>query len=92
MNVAAHGGRSHELLGSRTAYYESGDCHSFCVDQWTITPLRSSGTKRSSDVPHQMRYNGRYHGAFGMRRVVFANPLDLAMLGLATWQWVDISI
>jgi molybdopterin-dependent oxidoreductase alpha subunit len=50
-------------------------------------------TARSHDQYNTTIYgmDDRYRGVFGMRRVVFANPLDLAMLGLSASQWVDIT-
>jgi molybdopterin-dependent oxidoreductase alpha subunit len=50
-------------------------------------------TARSHDQYNTTIYgmDDRYRGVFGMRRVVFANPLDLAMLGLSAGQWVDIT-
>ncbi|WP_371869514.1 FdhF/YdeP family oxidoreductase [Telluria antibiotica] len=50
-------------------------------------------TMRSHDQYNTTIYgmDDRYRGVFGMRRVVFANPLDLAMIGLAAGQWVDIT-
>jgi molybdopterin-dependent oxidoreductase alpha subunit len=49
-------------------------------------------TTRSHDQYNTTIYgmDDRYRGVFGMRRVLFANRLDLDMLGLAPGQWVDI--
>ncbi|GHB09294.1 FdhF/YdeP family oxidoreductase [Modicisalibacter luteus] len=35
-------------------------------------------------------YNDRYRGVKGQRRVLFVNPLDLARLGFADGDWVDL--
>jgi molybdopterin-dependent oxidoreductase alpha subunit len=50
-------------------------------------------TTRSHDQYNTTIYgmDDRYRGVFGMRRVLFANKLDLAMLGLEAGQWVDIT-
>jgi molybdopterin-dependent oxidoreductase alpha subunit len=50
-------------------------------------------TTRSHDQYNTTIYgmDDRYRGVFGMRRVLFANPLDLAMLGLKAGEWVDIT-
>lgn len=49
-------------------------------------------TTRSHDQYNTTIYgmDDRYRGVFGMRRVLFANRLDLEMLGLKAGQWVDI--
>jgi molybdopterin-dependent oxidoreductase alpha subunit len=49
-------------------------------------------TTRSHDQYNTTIYgmDDRYRGVFGQRRVVFANPLDLEMLGLKAGEWVDI--
>ena len=49
-------------------------------------------TTRSHDQYNTTIYgmDDRYRGVFGMRRVLFANRLDIAMLGLAAGQAVDI--
>jgi molybdopterin-dependent oxidoreductase alpha subunit len=50
-------------------------------------------TTRSHDQYNTTIYgmDDRYRGVFGMRRVLFANRLDLEMLGLEAGQWVDIT-
>jgi molybdopterin-dependent oxidoreductase alpha subunit len=50
-------------------------------------------TTRSHDQYNTTIYgmDDRYRGVFGMRRVLFANRLDLEMLGLENGQWVDIT-
>ena len=50
-------------------------------------------TTRSHDQYNTTIYgmDDRYRGVFGMRRVLFANRLDIAMLGLAAGQLVDIT-
>lgn len=50
-------------------------------------------TTRSHDQYNTTIYgmNDRYRGVFGQRRVVFANRLDLDMLGLKAGEWVDIT-
>jgi molybdopterin-dependent oxidoreductase alpha subunit len=50
-------------------------------------------TTRSHDQYNTTIYgmDDRYRGVFGMRRVLFANRLDLEMLGLKAGQWVDIT-
>jgi anaerobic selenocysteine-containing dehydrogenase len=50
-------------------------------------------TTRSHDQYNTTIYgmDDRYRGVFGMRRVLFANPLDIAMLGLKAGEWVDIT-
>jgi anaerobic selenocysteine-containing dehydrogenase len=50
-------------------------------------------TTRSQDQYNTPIYgmDDRYRGVFGMRRVLFANKLDLEMLGLENGQWVDIT-
>jgi molybdopterin-dependent oxidoreductase alpha subunit len=50
-------------------------------------------TARSHDQYNTTIYgmDDRYRGVYGMRRVLFANRHDLAMLGLAADQWVDIT-
>jgi molybdopterin-dependent oxidoreductase alpha subunit len=50
-------------------------------------------TTRSHDQYNTTIYgmDDRYRGVFGMRRVLFANRLDLDMLGLKAGQWVDIT-
>ena len=49
-------------------------------------------TTRSHDQYNTTIYgmDDRYRGVFGQRRVVFANRLDLDMLGLKAGEWVDI--
>ena len=49
-------------------------------------------TTRSHDQYNTTIYgmDDRYRGVFGMRRVVFVNKDDLAMLGMKAGQWVDI--
>jgi molybdopterin-dependent oxidoreductase alpha subunit len=50
-------------------------------------------TTRSHDQYNTTIYalDDRYRGVFGQRRVVFINPADIAMLGFADGDWVDIS-
>jgi molybdopterin-dependent oxidoreductase alpha subunit len=50
-------------------------------------------TTRSHDQYNTTIYgmDDRYRGVFGMRRVLFANPLDIEMLGLKAGEWVDIT-
>jgi molybdopterin-dependent oxidoreductase alpha subunit len=50
-------------------------------------------TTRSHDQYNTTIYgmDDRYRGVFGTRRVLFANGLDIAMLGLGAGQWVDIT-
>jgi molybdopterin-dependent oxidoreductase alpha subunit len=50
-------------------------------------------TTRSHDQYNTTIYgmDDRYRGVFGMRRVLFANPLDIGMLGLKAGEWVDIT-
>jgi molybdopterin-dependent oxidoreductase alpha subunit len=50
-------------------------------------------TTRSHDQYNTTIYgmDDRYRGVFGMRRVLFANKLDMDMLGLHAGQWVDIT-
>ena len=50
-------------------------------------------TTRSHDQYNTTIYgmDDRYRGVFGQRRVVFANKLDLDMLGLKAGEWVDIT-
>ncbi|WP_323121121.1 FdhF/YdeP family oxidoreductase [Burkholderia alba] len=49
-------------------------------------------TTRSHDQYNTTIYalDDRYRGVYGQRRVVFANPDDLAMLGFAAGEWVDL--
>ncbi|MFL9922737.1 FdhF/YdeP family oxidoreductase [Herbaspirillum lusitanum] len=49
-------------------------------------------TTRSHDQYNTTIYgmDDRYRGVFGQRRVVFINPLDLALLGLKNGEWVDL--
>jgi anaerobic selenocysteine-containing dehydrogenase len=49
-------------------------------------------TARSHDQYNTTIYgmDDRYRGVFGMRRVVFIHKDDLALLGLAAGQWVDM--
>jgi molybdopterin-dependent oxidoreductase alpha subunit len=49
-------------------------------------------TTRSHDQYNTTIYamDDRYRGVFGTRRVVFINKDDLAMLGMAAGEWVDI--
>ncbi|HEY8886991.1 MAG TPA: FdhF/YdeP family oxidoreductase [Gallionella sp.] len=49
-------------------------------------------TTRSHDQYNTTIYalDDRYRGVFGQRRVVFVNKADLAMLGLAAGEWVDL--
>jgi molybdopterin-dependent oxidoreductase alpha subunit len=50
-------------------------------------------TTRSHDQYNTTIYgmDDRYRGVFGMRRVLFANRLDIDMLGLKAGEWVDIT-
>ncbi|MFJ1256767.1 FdhF/YdeP family oxidoreductase [Cupriavidus sp. CuC1] len=50
-------------------------------------------TTRSHDQYNTTIYglDDRYRGVFGLRRVVFINPADLALLGLKAGQHVDIT-
>jgi molybdopterin-dependent oxidoreductase alpha subunit len=54
--------------------------------------LMTMMTTRSHDQYNTTIYgmDDRYRGVFGMRRVVFANKLDLDMLGLKVGDWVDL--
>ncbi|WP_296002011.1 FdhF/YdeP family oxidoreductase [Rugamonas sp.] len=54
--------------------------------------LMTMMTTRSHDQYNTTIYgmDDRYRGVFGMRRVVFANRDDLAMLGMRAGEWVDI--
>ena len=49
-------------------------------------------TTRSHDQYNTTIYamDDRYRGVFGQRRVVFINKDDLAMLGFAAGDWVDL--
>jgi anaerobic selenocysteine-containing dehydrogenase len=50
-------------------------------------------TTRSHDQYNTTVYalDDRYRGVFGMRRVVFIHPADIAMLGFEDGDWVDLS-
>ncbi|AOZ10334.1 FdhF/YdeP family oxidoreductase [Cupriavidus malaysiensis] len=50
-------------------------------------------TTRSHDQYNTTIYamDDRYRGVFGMRRVVFIHPADIAMLGFRNGDWVDIT-
>jgi molybdopterin-dependent oxidoreductase alpha subunit len=50
-------------------------------------------TTRSHDQYNTTIYgmDDRYRGVFGMRRVLFINPLDMEMLDLKAGEWVDIT-
>jgi anaerobic selenocysteine-containing dehydrogenase len=50
-------------------------------------------TTRSHDQYNTTIYalDDRYRGVFGQRRVVFANPEDLRMLGFKAGEWVDMT-
>jgi molybdopterin-dependent oxidoreductase alpha subunit len=50
-------------------------------------------TTRSHDQYNTTVYalDDRYRGVFGMRRVIFINPADIAMLGFKNGDWVDMT-
>ncbi|NRR28774.1 FdhF/YdeP family oxidoreductase [Oxalobacteraceae bacterium] len=54
--------------------------------------LMTMMTARSHDQYNTTIYgmDDRYRGVFGMRRVIFINQADLAMLKLQAGQWVDV--
>ena len=49
-------------------------------------------TTRSHDQYNTTIYalDDRYRGVFGMRRVIFIHPGDIAMLGMQAGEWVDV--
>ncbi|KAF0814908.1 putative oxidoreductase [Andreprevotia sp. IGB-42] len=61
--------------------------------QHADVPLFNLMTVRSHDQYNTTIYglDDRYRGVYGHRRVCFINPADLARLGFAAGQWVDMT-
>ncbi|CDG83839.1 FdhF/YdeP family oxidoreductase [Janthinobacterium agaricidamnosum] len=103
--VAEPGGFHLDVASRRRAWRTASGKAQFLVAQIDLdSPLHRARAKygarlmtlmttRSHDQYNTTIYgmDDRYRGVFGMRRVLFANRLDLGMLGFKAGEWVDLT-
>jgi molybdopterin-dependent oxidoreductase alpha subunit len=102
--VAEPGGFHLKVASREREWYTGSGKAQFVVNKLALdTPIHRARelhgerlmvmmTTRSHDQYNTTIYglDDRYRGVFGMRRVIFINRADLALLGFAAGDWVDV--